>query len=97
MSLKSFKHVKNTNQRDAVKRLLHAINTPARSRFRAAWRECRLLNWGTLHFTFPTAVSAACRQAYDARRHSVAPLRLRLHLRKSGRLCQLPAPGVPIC
>lgn len=36
--------------------------------FKSAWRQCRLLNWGTLHFMAPGYVSTFCVQSYSFRR-----------------------------
>ncbi len=35
-----------------------------RTQWKAAWRACRALNWGTLHFTFRREVGDFCRDAY---------------------------------
>ena len=52
--------------------------------FRRAWRQCRLLNWGTLHFGFSAKTAEACRYAYEKRRHEHPSLRMRLCYRRAG-------------
>ena len=51
-------------------------STDSRNLFRSAWRACRLLNWGTLHFTFPPVMAESCRDAYEFRqREPMLPAR----------------------
>jgi hypothetical protein len=52
--------------------------------WKAAWRHARLLNIGTLHFTFPRKVALAAIAARDCRHQTPFPLRQRLELRRKG-------------
>ena len=40
-----------------------------RARWYEAWRQTRLLNWGTLNFGYERAFATFCMDAYDFTRH----------------------------
>lgn len=58
--------------------------------FKEAWRHCRLLNWGTLHFGYSRNISEACKYAYEKRRESSFHILTRLKLHKQGAKYYLP-------
>lgn len=53
-------------------------HNPSRECWKQAWRLCRKLEWGTLHFSFNSAICDAARAAYYARKLTPARLAFRL-------------------